>query len=486
MYEEPRLKKPVFRFSLCAIAASVLAACNGGPTASTPALSRMLPNSGSGSTPISHIVLIVQENRTFNNLFAQFPGATGTIVGKGKTGKGKHAKTISIPLTEVSLEDKTNLNHLYVSYQTGYDDGKMDGFNQIIFQATGKAEGSQPYKYVNPSQIAPYWAMAETYALANAMFQTQGSGSYTAHQDLIRGGTALDGTYGSSPSLINDPTTGKGLAQIWGCDAKGNTATSLITTQGRYEGGAGPFPCSSDFPDGSASYSTLRDLMDDHAPAISWKYYTPQLAPSQPGAIWNAFDTIAPVRNGPEWGTNVNWPETNIFNDITNGKLAAVSWVIPDGANSDHPGYSSDTGPSWVASVVNAIGQSSYWNSTAIIVVWDDWGGFYDSVEPPSADDQGGPGFRVPMIVVSPYARETSSSQPGYISNTVYEFGSIVRFIEETFSLGSLGTTDQRCKSISDMFNFNQPPRTFSKISSKYSKSYFLHQKPSGLPVDTE
>ena len=154
----------------------------------------MVPGSGSGSAPISHIVLIVQENRTFNNLFAQFPGATGTIVGKGKIGKGKHAKTISIPLTEVNLEDKLNLNHLYVSYQTAYDGGKMDGFNHIIFQANGKIEDSKPYEYVNPNQIAPYWTMAETYGLANAMFQTQGSGSFTAHQDLIRGGTALDGT----------------------------------------------------------------------------------------------------------------------------------------------------------------------------------------------------------------------------------------------------------------------------------------------------
>jgi phospholipase C len=446
-----------------------------------PAPTQMFPGSRSGSTPISHIVLIVQENRTFNNLFAQFPGATGTITGKGKKGKGEHAKTISVPLTEVSLEDKLNLNHLYVSYRTAYDDGKMNGFNEIIFQSNGKIEGTKPYEYVNPNQIGPYWKMAETYALANAMFQTQGSGSFTAHQDLIRGGTALDGTYGSSPSLINDPTSGK----IWGCDTYGGTVTSLITTSLKYEDGAGPFPCSKDFPYGSASYSTLRDLMDGHSPPISWKYYVPKLVPSQPGALWNAFDVIAPVRYGPEWGTNVNWPETNIFSDITNGNLAAVSWVIPDESNSDHPGYASDTGPSWVASVVNAIGQSSYWNSTAIIVVWDDWGGFYDPVKPPTLDDQGGPGFRVPMIVVSPYARETSS-QPGYISNTVYGFGSIIRFIEETFKLGSLGTTDQRSNRMDDMFDFNQAPRSFTAIPSKYSKSYFLHQKPSGLPVDTE
>jgi phospholipase C len=467
---------------LCAAAVGVLAACSAGSATTVPARTTIHPGSGSGSSPISHVVLIVQENRTFNNLFAQFPGATGTVVGKGRQGKGKHAKTISIPLTEVNLEDKLSLNHLYVSYLTAYDGGKMDGFNQIIFQTTGKMEKSKPYEYVNPNQIAPYWTMATTYGLANAMFQTQGSGSFTAHQDLIRGGTALDGMYGSSSSLIDDPTSSK----IWGCDAAAGTATSLITLTLQDQHGTGPFPCSNDFPYGSSSYQTLRDVMDGKSPPVSWKYYVPKLVTNQPGALWNAFDVIAPVRYGPEWGTNVNWPETNIFNDISNGNLAAVSWVIPDAANSDHPGYGSDTGPSWVASVVDAIGQSSYWDSTAIIVVWDDWGGFYDPVAPPPADDQGGPGFRVPMIVISPYARETSSSQTGYVSNTVYGFGSIIAFIEETFDLGSLQTTDQRCNSMDDMFDFNQTPRGFTVIPSKYSKSYFLHQKPSGLPVDTE
>ncbi len=97
-----------------------------------------------------------------------------------------------------------------------------------------------------------------------------------------------------------------------------------------------------------------------------------------------------------------------------------MSWLIPDGANSDHPGYASDTGPSWVASVVNAIGQSSYWNSTAIIVVWDDWGGLYDPVAPPQLDDQGGPGFRVPMLVISPYVENRLRAAKAATSRTPF------------------------------------------------------------------
>ena len=112
------------------------------------------------------------------------------------------------------------------------------------------------------------------------------------------------------------------------------------------------------------------------------------------------------------------------------------------------------------------------------MITWDDWGGWYDHVPPPQLD-YNGLGFRVPLIVVSPYART------GYVSHTQYEFGSILKFVEDTFGLGRLGTTDVRANSISDAFKFNRKPRSFVKIDAKYSKSYFLHQKPSNEPVDT-
>ncbi len=187
---------------------------------------------------------------------------------------------------------------------------------------------------------------------------------------------------------------------------------------------------------------------------------------------------IWPVRNGPEWKKNIETPQTAIFNDISKGTLANVSWVIPDQDESDHPGTLSDTGPSWVASLVNAIGQSTYWDHTAIVIVWDDWGGLYDNVRPKMID-YGGLGLRVPAIIVSPYARA------GYISTTNYEFGSILRYIEENWNLGYLGTTDTRAKSIIDCFNYSQPPITFQKIPSSLSKEYFIHAKYSG-PPDTD
>jgi phospholipase C len=426
-------------------------------------------------TPLQHIIVVVQENRSFNDLFATFPGVTGSTTGLEKV-VGSTTTVKMINLKEKKLEDKVDLNHLYYAFQTAYDGGKMDGFNNIIFSVTGKPENMKPYEYVNPEDVAPYWTMASNYAIANAMFQTQGSGSFTAHQDLIRGGTELT----PKESMIDDPTS----SEFWGCDSPIGTKVSLITTKLVYKPIKGPLPCTTDFPDSSA-YPTLQTLLD--AASISWRYYTPPPVKGQVGAHWDAFDVIASVRYGSEWGTNVVWPETTVFSDLTSGTLPAVSWVIPDAFNSDHPHYSHDTGPSWVASIVNAVGQSAYWNTTAVLVVWDDWGGFYDPVAPPlPRDQQGGPGFRVPLIVISPYTAFNGSGKSPYISNTVYGFGSIVRFIEETFNLPSLGTTDQSSNSISDMFDFSQTPRSFTTIPSKYSRAYFLRQVPSGLPVDSQ
>ena len=444
-----------------------------------PSTSSAAPTQTSPPTAsIKHVVLMIQENRSFNDLFATFPGAVGTTTGEELVLQGSQYVKQSINLTKTTLEVKGDLTHLYAAYLTAYQNGAMDGFSLIKFVRNGQYEGTKPYQYVDPAQITPYWSIASQWGLADEMFQTQGSDSFTAHQDLIRGGTFIN----STESLIDPPSS----PYAWGCDSSPGSKTSLLTTSLQFLDHKGPFPCSNQFPDyGSNGYQTLRDLLD--AKNLSWKYYAPQFQKGQPNGLWNAFDVIAPVRYGPEWSANISSPETNILTDIKNAKLPAMSWVIPDAQNSDHPGYSSkDTGPSWVASVVNAIGQSSYWNSTVVIVVWDDWGGFYDPVAPPFIDNQGGAGFRVPMLVISPYVKVGNGSNGGYISNTVYQFGSILRFIEDRWSLGRLGTTDATCKSIADIFNFNQTPRKFTKIPATYGRKFFLHQAPSNLPVDTQ
>lgn len=458
------------RFAALAVAFS-LASCNGGSIGSNASLPSVSPPAGvAHAGRIRHIVLVIQENRSFDDLFSTFPGADGATYGNWDSPSGEQY----VLLQKVNLADKCDWGHSYKGFIADYDGGKMDGFGNEggSKKCAGKA-GTQVYQYVDPTQIQPYWDIAEQYVLGDQMFQTQGSGSFTAHQDLIAGGTVINPQDQKRPkSLVDYPS-----ASPWGCDAPNGTNTSLLLWRSSKivdQFGRGPFPC--------MAYETMRDLLD--ARGKSWKYYTPP-EPRGAGALWDAFDAIKAVREGSEWSTNV--VKTNTFlTDVTGHTLPDVSWVIPEDADSDHPGVKHDTGPSWVASVVNAVGQSSYWRSTAIVILWDDWGGFYDHVPPPFFDHWGGLGFRVPLMVVSAYARETYPGQPGYISHTQYEFGSVLKFIEETFKLGSLGTTDQRATSISDCFDFTQPARKFQTISSEHSKSYFLHRPPSYLPVDSE
>ncbi len=451
-----------------------LAACNGG-TSSLGLSSRSQPalRNSSLRSPIKHIVLVVQENRTFNDLFATFPGADGTTTGQVVPNPSCSPPIVynaTIPLAKVPLVVPYDLDHGYFAYHTAYDNGKLDAFDKSLFR-NGLPECTYPYQYTDPAQIQPYWNLAHQYTLAEHMFTTQGSGSFTAHQDLIRGGTIVE----PGRAMIDLPTC-SGPSCRWGCDAPVHTFTHLITEHNKYLTKLGPPPCSNQF---ASSYPTLRDLLD--AKSLSWRYYVP---PSDKtiGKLMSAFDVIYPVRYGAEWITNVITPQTRIFYDISHRSLPAVSWLVPDAYDSDHPGEPEDNGPAWIANVVNAIGESRYWKSTAIVIVWDDWGGLYDNLGSlsPRKYGYGGLGPRVPAIIVSPYAKA------GYVSPTEYEFGSIVRYVEDNWNLGSLGTTDQRAKSIVDCFDYSRKPIAFRPISSTHDEAYFLHRKPSYLPDDTD
>ncbi|HEV3091419.1 MAG TPA: alkaline phosphatase family protein [Candidatus Cybelea sp.] len=474
---------------VAALVALVLSACSSGGSGSTsaplPPPAARVHHRGSPSTPIQHVIIVIQENRSFDNLFATFPNANGTTTGNMEAvpaslvSQCDYPYATSIPLAEKPLYSGNDYEHRYVSgsanrpggFLVDLDNGLMDGFDLSYIPASSKIDCTGPYEYVDPSQIQPYWNMASQYVLADNLFQTQGSSSFTAHQDLIAGGTVVNYAVGSGSnenSAIDNPSWWP-----WGCDNHSSSFVPVITTQLQYFGNEGPFPC--------FTYKTMRDLLD--GAGVSWKFYAEQIVKAKEGAgIWSAYDAISSVRNSSEWGTKVVWPDTKIFADIKKGTLPAVSWVTPDAPNSDHPQEQCkcDTGPSWVASVVNAVGNSKkYWKSSAVIVVWDDYGGWYDHVPPPFTDNQGGLGFRVPMIVVSPF------TQP-HVEHTQYEFGSILRFIEDNWDLGSLGTTDQRATSIGNLFYFGGEPRAFKPIAAKYPTSYFLQRKQSGLVPDPE
>ncbi len=422
---------------------------------------------------IQHIVVIFQENRTPDNLF-QDPAliaAGADIANSGLNSLGQ-----VIQLSPESLGVNYDLGHGHGAFVSEYDGGKMDGADlvPVICNQTPCPPNAQFY-YVNSSEVQPYFTMAEQYTFGDRMFQTNEGPSYPAHQILISGTSAPTAT--SNLFVAENPNGPKGQ-QGAGCIAVPTSTVFVVDPQGNESNKI--YPCT--------EHPSLTDQLDTKH--ISWRYYTPSA-----GSIWTAPNAIlhmcgpnAPPPNGtactsPDWVNNVILPSmanpAPILTDIASNQLPAVSWVIPAGKNSDHAGSQLSTGgPSWVASIVNAIGNSSYWANTAIIVTWDDWGGWYDHVPPPKVIADGtswGSGYvyglRVPLIVISPYAK------PGYISHVNHDFGSILHFMEENFGLSSLGYADAQADDLSDCFNFNQTPVVFRTINAPLSASHFLNDR---------
>ncbi|MGA8535521.1 MAG: alkaline phosphatase family protein [Candidatus Tumulicola sp.] len=457
--------KQTARFAPIALA-GMLAGCstpggfsgNAMRTAALPesATAYRLDEPANSSAYIKHVVIVIQENRTFDDFFATYPGADGATTGKTHTGR-------VVPLKRVPLAYVT-LSNGWSSFATAYDGGKMDGFDLDTWGGPGRA-GLRPYTYVNPNDIKPYWTMAQQYALGDHMFQGEGSGSFTAHQELVAGGEQID----SAHALVNWPASPDHGAYAWGCDAPKGTVTSLITKNDDYESKVGPFPC--------LTYTTLADQLD--AKKLSWRYYSGALKLGGAGYMWNAFEAIKAVRYGSDWTSHISTPSSAILHDIPHGKLADVTWLTPSVPDSDHESRGPDHGPSWVTQVVNAIGESQFWDSTAIVVVWDDWGGHYDH-EPPPQFGFGELGLRVPLLVISPYVRA------GTISHTQYEFGSILRFVEANWGLKPMQAPDRRASSIVDIFDFTQKPRAFIPIKAALSRAFFEQEAPSNLPGDGE
>jgi phospholipase C len=323
---------------------------------------------------------------------------------------------------------------------------------------------------VNPSEVQPYFQLAEQYTFGDRMFQTNQGPSFPAHQFIISGTSAPTAT---SNLFVAENAQGVPMADAQtGCLAPPAEFVYLIDPTG--EESSTTYPC--------LDHPTLTDELNTNG--ISWRYYTPSAGSlwTGPNAIQHMCGPNVPPPNatacvGSDWVNNVIIPETQVLNDISAGKLAQVSWVIPTGTNSDHASYADATGgPSWVASVVNAIGNSSYWSNTAIIITWDDWGGWYDHVPPPKVVNDGTSwgsgyvyGFRVPLIVVSPYAKA------GYISHVQHDFGSILNLVEETFGLPSLGYADAHADDLSDCFDFNQTPIPFKTVNAPLNAAHFLH-----------
>ena len=384
---------------------------------------------------IKHVVILIQENRSFDNLFQGYPGADTVSSGQTSTGQ-------SVPLQPIPIHVGFDVAHGLGDFLNSCDGGsqgvtcKMDGFDRE--RVVGRTPFTLPmYSYVPAADTALYVQLAQQYVLADENFQSHLDASFVGHQYLIAG---------QAHRAVNLPHG------VWGCPAKVSTLNDDRTVG----------------PNERACFDepTIASEIDARGGGLTWRMYAPR--GRDPGNNWIAFRAIKRVYYGREWGTNIRRPSSTLLSDIGRGFLPSVSWVVPSFVESDHEGAANRMGEEWVSTVVNAIGQSAFWNSTAIFVVWDDWGGFYDHV-PPVYLDYDGLGFRTPLLVISPYAKAN------YVSHTQYEYGSVLQFVEDVFGLRRLAASDTRANSlIPDCFNPSQKARAFKSLPTTMRPTDFV------------
>lgn len=513
---------------------------------------------------IQHVIVVVQENRTVDNLFGSNPSFEG---GVNIASSGKKQGGTNVPLTSVVLYGCYDLGHTHSDFVDMYDGGNMDGAdNESVHPGSGCTPGSDPpYRYADNSsttspanEVQPYFDIAKEFGFANYMFQTNQGPSFPAHQFIFSGTSAPvynDGDSGQFWEWFaaeNPQVNGVGVGSPTGCLGAVtpylNTVLQINPSNSESAGwsnstlfsgtsGAG-YPC--------YNHNTIATVLDPAG--VTWKYYT-----NDSKSIWTAPNAIQSICNpsaaggpcstasGSDWNnvvteSTVNGHPARILEDIKNCALPKVAFVTPDGAWSDHAGCATGTscntqalGPSWVAAIVNGIGQGMtgstcntssnpiYWKNTVILITWDDWGGWYDHVLPPSAAGYVGGGtngeqyvygFRVPLLVVSAYSPKAGYVSGGASGSSVtacpslpnrkycHDFGSILNFIEYVFGsngvpLGTIGSSSYeyadyyamdsqaacgtQCPySLSDFFKFSAPPTTFTPISAPDNSSYFL------------
>ncbi len=430
-----------------------------GPQSANPerAHGLMIGSRASGISKIHHVVILVQENRTFNHLFMGYPGAT--TQNYGYISSGQKVKLLPVGL-EASFIPGYGLKAFFTQCNgTGKIPGtkcQMNGFDKVAWQCNNNQCPIQypPYSYVEPSEIKPYWNLAKQYVLADQMYASNiDASSFISHQYIIAA---------QAVQSYNWPIT-----EEWGCEGPPGDTVPVLGQQRQPNGKQ--IACFNDL--------TLGQEADNAG--VTWAFYSAPIGPRNGGG-WNGYQANKYVYNGSDWNDDIIQNPAQFLTDVSNGNLRQITWITPTLVNSDHPESHSTTGPMWVASVVNAIGQSKFWDNTAIFIFWDDASGFFDPAPPPYVDYDG-LGFRLPLLIISPYAKK------GYVSHVQYEHGSILRFTEDVFGLARLSASDTRANSpASDAFDFNQSPRKFKVIQSALGERYFIHQPLDTRPVDTQ
>jgi phospholipase C len=390
------------------------------------------PQAGAQS-PIQHVVLIYLENNSFDDLLGRMCVQDSRCDG-ATSGKLYNGQTIAL---STAPDIPPIVSHSTKAHRLAVDGGKMDGFSRI--SGCNQTQNYQCYEQYNPSQVPNLVALARKFALSDRTFEWKdGVPSFGSHVEL--GAAQLDGFVGDNPPKQTG-TTGKG----WGCDSSVDaywqaTPTSTPVLE----------PACIPKPDGSGPYRSspvpwVPSLMDHlDAAGVSWQFDAPTASQNAYG--WSVCPTFADCLYTSQ--ANNMHPTKSILTQAQSGTLANVSIVIPCCGDSEHNGESMALGDTWLGSVVNALMNGPEWSSTAIFITYDDFGGFYDHVPPPG----GTFGMRVPMVIVSPYAK------PGYTDSSVASIASVQAYIEHTFGVQPLTSADGKAYDFLNAFNYSQTP----------------------------
>ena len=338
--------------------------------AAAPALAATV--SSTSANPIQHVVILFQENHTFDNYFGTFPGANG-IRNDPSSVTPYH---ITTPIND--------LCHSTVCAHTDYNNGKMDSFLQ--------GEGArQTFGYYNQQDIPYYWSLAKNYTLFDNYFTSAMGPSLPNHLYLVAGQDA-----GVADSVTLHPAA-----------------------------------------------LNIHSIADSLSPAqVSWSYYSPYTVGNE-----NALGLLNSVTTNATRMANLKLSGA-FLKDLQDGKMPAVSFIMADDGQNEHPPYDLATGEAWSKSIITAIQASPYWPSTVIFLTWDDYGGWYDHVTPPQVDKYG-LGFRVPLLMISPFAKQ------GYIDHTLSDHTSLLKFIERTFGVPAVSQRDAVASDLFDALNSN-------------------------------
>ncbi len=367
-------------------------------------------------TPISHFVVLLQENHTFDNYFGTYPGANGIPRGTCMPVNPAKGHKPCVRPFHIGNRSIVDLDHGDFSARKDLNGGRMNGF--VSAQYLRSLDGQQAMGYYNGTDLPFYWNMADRYVLFDHFFSSALAGSYANHVYWVAAG--MGKAINVAPKASNSvPPNGLKITTIF--DRLQQAGLSWKFYVQNY--------------DATITYRTLRHLTNANRASQ---------------AVW------VPLLDIPRYLDNAALRShivdlSQYYRDLRDGTLPDVAYITPSGA-SEHPPGSITTGQRFVRGMVNALMASKAWNSSAFMMAYDDWGGWYDNVKPPHRDANGD-GFRVPAMLVSPYARQR------VIVHTELDFTSMLKFIETNWNLRPLTGLDATAGSLMSAFNFREEPR---------------------------